>query len=286
MKRSICVLLLSLLCKGPFVVAGVFDCESEMKVNTVFGNRVPYTESVAKKAGWTKMSDISGAGFHSPLLSLIRGKLQYPFEAPGVLAANLKNMVMSKLKGEAWTEAQWIDVGDVIDSQLGINHKYISPDGRHEAVYDPNTEKLINQGRYMGTYNKDSPNESWWMHIRSAVEPHWRCVLNGEYMWDPTQKCFVIGSDGKEIEVDCETGEPGTSPGMNSQTYTIDNTAMKQCLTQQLEGAYQYASVLASEAGVGAEYQSAVVPAMSQGRAAISSMPDEQTVTIPTGVQQ
>ena len=70
-----------------------------------------------------------------------------------------------------------------------------------------------------------------------------------------------------------------------SQSYTIDNTAMKQWASQQLEGAYQYASGIAAEEGVGAEYQSAVAPVMSQGRAAISSIPDQQTVTVPTQVQ-
>ena len=69
------------------------------------------------------------------------------------------------------------------------------------------------------------------------------------------------------------------------QAYTQDNTAMKQHLSRQLEGAYQYASGIATEAGVGAEYQSAVAPVMSQGRAAISSIPDRQQVAVPIPTQ-
>ena len=68
------------------------------------------------------------------------------------------------------------------------------------------------------------------------------------------------------------------------QTYTVDNTARKQYLSQQLEGAYSKASGIAAEAGVGAEYQSAVAPVMSQSRAAISSIPDQQQIAVPAGV--
>ncbi len=66
-----------------------------------------------------------------------------------------------------------------------------------------------------------------------------------------------------------------------NQTQTIDNTAIKQWASQQLEDAYRCASGLAAEAGVGAEYQSAVAPVMSQGRAAINAIPDQQTITVP-----
>lgn len=70
------------------------------------------------------------------------------------------------------------------------------------------------------------------------------------------------------------------------QTYTIDNAAMKAQMSALLENAYQYASGIAAEGGVGAEYQSAVAPVMSQGRAAISAIPDQQTVTVPAGSAQ
>ena len=80
------------------------------------------------------------------------------------------------------------------------------------------------------------------------------------------------------------SGTVNTAPAY--QTYTQDNTAMKQYMSQQLEGAYSQASAMAAEAGVGAEYQSAVAPVLSYGRSAISSIPDQQTYTIPTQVQQ
>lgn len=70
------------------------------------------------------------------------------------------------------------------------------------------------------------------------------------------------------------------------QTQTVDNTAMKAQASAMLENAYQYASGIAADAGVGAEYQSAVAPVMSQGRAAISSIPDQQTVSVPAGSAQ
>lgn len=72
----------------------------------------------------------------------------------------------------------------------------------------------------------------------------------------------------------------------SSQSYTIENTAMKQYMAQQLESAYSTASAMAAEAGVGAEYQAAVAPVVSQGRAAISAIPDRQTVTVPAGSAQ
>lgn len=76
---------------------------------------------------------------------------------------------------------------------------------------------------------------------------------------------------------------PSTTPTAHAyRTQTIDNTAMKQYMSQQLEGAYQYASGIAASEGVGTEYQSAVAPVMSQGHAAISAIPDKQTVTVPT----
>lgn len=80
------------------------------------------------------------------------------------------------------------------------------------------------------------------------------------------------------------SGIVNTAPAM--QSYTIDNTAMKQYLSQQLEGAYQYASGIAAEAGVGAEYQSAAAPVVSQTRAAISALPDQQTYSVPAGSVQ
>lgn len=80
------------------------------------------------------------------------------------------------------------------------------------------------------------------------------------------------------------SGTVNTAPAY--QTYTHDNTAMKSQMSQQLESAYQYASGIAAEVGVGAEYQSAVAPVMSQGRAAISSIPDQQTYTIPASSSQ
>lgn len=80
------------------------------------------------------------------------------------------------------------------------------------------------------------------------------------------------------------SGTVNTAPAY--QTYTHDNTAMKSQLSQYLESVYQYASGIAAEVGVGAEYQSAVAPVMSQGRAAISSIPDQQTYTIPASSSQ
>ena len=271
---------------GGMVFSGPFNCENEMAVNTVFGNRVPLTEDNAKRAGWTKMSDILGASFHSPALSLLMGKLSYPAVASGVELANMKNWLLSKLNGQTWDKSHRIDAGDVIDAMWGINHKYISKDGKHEAVYDPKTGELINQGRYMGTYNKDDPTSFFQVldHFTSSIKPHVECVLNGDYMWDPTTQCFVVTKDGKESDVDCETKKPISQPSPQ-QSYTIDNRQMKQWASQQLEGAYQYASGIAAEAGVGAEYQSAVAPVMSQGRSAINSIPDQQTVTVPTQVQ-
>ena len=62
--------------------------------------------------------------------------------------------------------------------------------------------------------------------------------------------------------------------------------AMKAQASAMLESAYQYASGIAAEAGVGDEYQTAVAPVMSQGRAAISSIPDQQTVSVPVGSAQ
>lgn len=84
--------------------------------------------------------------------------------------------------------------------------------------------------------------------------------------------------------VETPSGTVNTAPAY--QTYTRDNTAMKQYMSQQLEGAYQYASGIAAEAGVGAEYQSAVAPVMSYGRSTISSIPDQQTYTVPTSSAQ
>jgi hypothetical protein len=60
------------------------------------------------------------------------------------------------------------------------------------------------------------------------------------------------------------------------------DTAAKAQFSEMLEGAYQYASGIAAEADVSAEYQSAVAPVMNQGRAAISSIPNQQTITIPS----
>jgi hypothetical protein len=61
----------------------------------------------------------------------------------------------------------------------------------------------------------------------------------------------------------------------------IDNTVLKSQLSDMLEGTYQYCSEVAAEEGCGAEYQSAVAPVMRQGRSAISSIPDRETITIP-----
>lgn len=85
---------------------------------------------------------------------------------------------------------------------------------------------------------------------------------------------------GAVIDYSARTRAPETG-GSGPSTLTIDNTAAKAQLSGMLEGAYQYASGIAAEAGAGAEYQSAVAPVMAQGRAAISSIPDRQTVTVP-----
>ena len=285
MKRFFLLLIPSSIITLSPVFAGPFDCENEMPVNALFGNRVPLTESDAKKAGWTKMTDIVGATFHSPLLSLLGGKVVYPFFAPGVDAANLKNWLLSKLDGQSWTSSQIIDAGDIVDSLVGINHKYISKDGKHEAVYDPNTGKLVNQGRYMGTYNKDNPQEfsEKISHLWNSVGPHVQCVLNGDYMWDPTTQCFVVANDGREIDVDCDTGravkEQPVPPAY--QTQTIDNRQMKQMAANQINSAYSQATAIADSEGFGSEYRSAVSPVVNWGLDTISSIPDQQTVVVP-----
>ncbi len=79
--------------------------------------------------------------------------------------------------------------------------------------------------------------------------------------------------------VQLPSGTANTAPAY--QTQTIDNTAMKAQLSEMLESTYQYASEITAEAGAGAEYQNAVAPVMSRGRAAISAIPDQQTITIP-----
>ena len=81
--------------------------------------------------------------------------------------------------------------------------------------------------------------------------------------------------------VQTSSGTVNTAPAY--QTQTIDNTAAKAQFSEMLEGAYQHASGIAAEAGVAAEYQSAVAPVMSQGREAISSIPDQQTIMMPVG---
>ncbi len=83
-----------------------------------------------------------------------------------------------------------------------------------------------------------------------------------------------------------QTPSGTVNPAAALQTQTIDNSAMKAQMSALLENAYQYASGIAAEGGVGAEYQSAVAPVLSQGRAAISAIPDRQTVAVPAGSAQ
>ena len=84
--------------------------------------------------------------------------------------------------------------------------------------------------------------------------------------------------------VQTPSGTVNTAPAY--QTQTIDNTAAKAQFSGMLEGAYQYASGIAAEAGVAADYQAAVAPVMSQGRAAISAIPNQQTITLPSDPSQ
>lgn len=287
-----------LVAVGMPMFAGPFDCENEMQVNPVFGNKVPINEENAIKAGWTKMGDFTSQlhtdwGFAKWVAKLSAT----PGASIGVQLANLKVQIERQTDNQTWSNKQRQDVSDVLDSVLGINHKYISRDGKHEAVYDPDSGKLINHGKYQGTYNKHSPQDwtEWLQHLWTSVGPHLQCVVFGDYVYDPATQCFVVADDGSEVDVGCNTGKPVLqklyeSPAVSSatayQTYTHDNTAMKSQLSQQLESAYQYASGIAAEAGVGAEYQSAVAPVMSQGRAAISSIPDQQTYSVPAGSVQ
>lgn len=323
--------LVVLVAVGMPIFAGPFDCENEMQVNPVFGNKVPINEENAIKAGWTKMGDFTSQlhtdwGFAKWVAKLSA----IPGASIGVQLANLKVQIERQTDNQTWSNKQRQDVSDVLDSVLGINHKYISRDGKHEAVYDPDSGKLINHGKYQGTYNKHSPQDwtEWLQHLWTSVVPHLQCVVFGDYVYDPATQCFVVADDGSEVDVDCNTGKPvlqelyksptvssapayqtythdNTAPALDPipaqtvktpsgivntapafQTYTHDNTAMKSQLSQHLESVYQYASGIAAEVGVGAEYQSAVAPVMSQGRAAISSIPDQQTYTIPASSSQ
>ena len=113
------------------------------------------------------------------------------------------------------------------------------------------------------------------------------CVANDaqDYEQTPTSTINTASAlDPNPVQpIQTPSGTVNTAPA--TQSYTIDNRVLKQQLSRQLEGAYRYASGVAAEAGVGAEYQSAVAPVMSQGRSAISSIPDQQIVTVPTQVQ-
>ena len=202
-------------------------------------------------------------------------------------------------------------IGDLVSSNNNNFDEYIvvrNPEGKGLS---PDIGKLSPNGtpsivRLNGTVEVESPNMEK-LIAELSNDPRCKGVDIAQKIADNKQPNGQLPSDVvhapackptkaipvgqfSDISLDGVSDQaPPTSPVANpapaAQSYTKDNRALKQWASQQLEGAYQYASGIAAEAGVGAEYQSAVAPVMSQGRAAISSIPDQQTVTVPTQVQ-
>ena len=227
-----CYAVTMMLCMVVFsAFAGVFDCDNEVQVNTVFGNRAPLTESYAQRAGWTKMEDILSV-FHSEwgIAKLAAKMAMYP----GVAAAKLRVQLENMIDDSRWTSAQLQDVSDMLDSILSINHKYISPNGKHEAVYNPDTGKLVNQGIYVGTYNKHAPQNFMdnVQHVWTSIAPHIACVVFDDYVWEPTTQCFIVSETGQQIDVSCDNvkivGDFANSVDMSSGQTTDSRLNLQQ----------------------------------------------------------
>ena len=118
---------------------------------------------------------------------------------------------------------------------------------------------------------------------REMLSPNGTSIQNGSGTFNLNAALNLPETEPGQL---VQTPSGTVTPAPAWQTQTIDNSAMKAQMSALLENAYQYASGLAAEGGVGAEYQSAVAPVMSQGRAAISAIPDQQTVTVPAGSAQ
>lgn len=206
-------------------------------------------------------------------------------------------------------------IGDLIASNQGGYDEYIVVKNPNGKGLSPDIGKLSPDGttavvRLVGTENgmveSESPKQGEVL-AELAMDPRCQDVdiarkiadnvkpdgkLNPGIIDDPAcmPKEAIPVEQFAGIHTEGVADQVPVSQTVNSapatQTSTIDNTAMKAQASAMLESAYQYASGIAAEADVGAEYQSAVAPVMSQGRAAISSIPDQQTVSVPVGSAQ
>lgn len=198
-------------------------------------------------------------------------------------------------------------IGDLVSSNTSGFEEYIvvrNPDGKGLS---PDIGKLSPDGtpsvvRLNGNVEMESPNQN---DILSELINDPRCqgvdiaqkiaasiLQNGEVspsiIHDPAcvpKTPIAIGQFSGIIRNGLPDQTPPTSPDgghLVPQTYTIDNRPAKAQMSELLEGTYSTCSAITAEAGCGAEYQSIVAPVMEQGRAAISSIPDRQTVTIPS----
>ena len=138
-------------------------------------------------------------------------------------------------------------------------------------------------------FEQNSDTEPTLVIVKPYSQPGEDATSHIEELETPVATPDVVNTDnllpsGSIQPVQTSSGTVNTAPAYQMQT--IDNTAAKSQLSGMLDGTYQHASGIAAEAVVSGEYQSTVAPVMSQGRAAISAIPDQQTITMPSDSTQ
>lgn len=162
----------------------------------------------------------------------------------------------------------------------------ISSADEAEFVYDVAAQAVVGMDRQGNLFKLEDSGD--WVDLSGQKSDFCKTgVSRYETTTSFLQSSETVDS-GPACVPDSWSGDSSASAGTANtgsayQTQTIDYTEAKGQLSGMLEGAYQYASGIAAEAGVSSEYQSAVAPVMSQGWEAISSIPDQQTTMMPAG---
>ncbi|UDQ98792.1 hypothetical protein AAEX28_01580 [Lentisphaerota bacterium WC36G] len=151
---------------------------------SAFGNKIPLHLGIAKKEKAITLKDIITAHYYRNLLNKAP-KTEDEAKAAGYI------------KLSAWKSKYHShpDNGDSGKTNGKKNKKYVSKDGKHEAVYDENG-KLVTNNRNQGTYNYASPDD-WFGHFIYDMIPYF---IFGNTPNDPTP--FINRVSGPNPEKD------------------------------------------------------------------------------------